>query len=143
VGDGLAVMTEAYQRLHLDDLASTSLETLKLNYPDHPSLKDGQFVPQVAEADNRSWLSKYTLGLIESRPPLPPGETRANQDVIKQFQDAKEAAGPGQQPGPLVVQLHDLRCVRLSLSTQRKKEPFGAPFLWARIIALCACHVLG
>ncbi|MBT2371103.1 outer membrane protein assembly factor BamD [Pseudomonas fluorescens] len=91
VGDGLAVMTEAYQRLHLDALAATSLETLKLNYPDHPSLKDGQFVPTVAEADNRSWLSKYTLGLIESRPPLPPGETRANQDVIKQYQDAKDA----------------------------------------------------
>jgi len=26
VGDGLAVMTEAYQRLHLDALAATSLE---------------------------------------------------------------------------------------------------------------------
>ncbi len=82
-------MTEAYQRLHLDELAATSLETLKLNYPNHPSLQDGQFVPSVAEADNRSWLSKATLGLIESRPPLPPGETRANQDVQKQFQDAK------------------------------------------------------
>jgi outer membrane protein assembly factor BamD len=84
-------MTEAYQRLHLDDLAATSLETLKLNYPNHPSLVDGQFHPSVAEADNRSWLSKATLGLIESRPPLPPGETRANQDVQKQFQDAKDA----------------------------------------------------
>ena len=31
------------------------------------------------------------MGLIESRPPLPPGETRANQDVQRQFQDAKEA----------------------------------------------------
>ncbi|MOA00797.1 Outer membrane protein assembly factor BamD precursor [compost metagenome] len=91
VGDGLAVMTEAYQRLHLDELAATSLETLKLNYPNHPTLVDGQFVPTVAEADNRSWLSKATLGLIESRPPLPPGETRANQDVQKQFQDAKDA----------------------------------------------------
>jgi outer membrane protein assembly factor BamD len=29
--------------------------------------------------------------LIDSRPPLPPGETRANQDVQKQFQDAKDA----------------------------------------------------
>jgi outer membrane protein assembly factor BamD len=66
VGDGLAVMTESYQRLHLDELAATSLETLKLNYPNHPSLVDGQFVPSVAEADNRSWLSKATLGLIES-----------------------------------------------------------------------------
>jgi outer membrane protein assembly factor BamD len=84
-------MTEAYQRLHLDDLAATSLETLKLNYPDHPSLDDGKFVPSRDEADNRSWLSKATLGLIESRPPLPPGETRANQDVQKQFQDARDA----------------------------------------------------
>ncbi|MGW8463068.1 outer membrane protein assembly factor BamD [Pseudomonas sp. CLCA07] len=91
VGDGLAIMTEAYQRMHLDELAATSLETLKLNYPNNPSLEDGQFKPSVAEADNRSWLSKATLGLIESRPPLPPGETRANQDVQRQFQDAKEA----------------------------------------------------
>jgi outer membrane protein assembly factor BamD len=85
-------------RLHLDELAATSLETLKLNYPNHPSLKDGQFVPQMDEADNRSWLSKATLGLIESRPPLPPGETRANQDVQKQFQDAKDAIPSELQP---------------------------------------------
>jgi outer membrane protein assembly factor BamD len=91
VGDGLAVMVESYQRLHLDELANTSLEALKLNYPNHPSLVDGQFKPSMEEADNRSWLSKATLGLIDSRPPLPPGETRANQDVQKQFQDAKDA----------------------------------------------------
>lgn len=91
VGDGLAVMVEAYQRLHLDDLADTSLQVLKTNYPDHPQLVDGKFEARTAEADNRSWLSKATLGLIESRPPLPPGQTRANQDVIKQYQDAKEA----------------------------------------------------
>ncbi|HEY0287047.1 MAG TPA: outer membrane protein assembly factor BamD [Pseudomonas sp.] len=91
VGDGLAVMVESYQRLHLDDLADTSLEVLKANYPDHPQLVDGKFEPRTAEADNRSWLSKATLGLIESRPPLPPGETRANQDVLKQYQDAKDA----------------------------------------------------
>ncbi|WP_394560681.1 outer membrane protein assembly factor BamD [Aquipseudomonas alcaligenes] len=90
VGDGLALMVEAYQRLELNDLASTSLETLKLNYPDHPSLVDGQFVPLEEEADNRSWLAKATLGLIESDAPLPPGETRASQDVIKQYEDAKE-----------------------------------------------------
>jgi outer membrane protein assembly factor BamD len=91
VGDGLAVMVEAYQRLHLDDLAATSLETLKLNYPNHPSLVDGKFVPQQAEADNRSWLSKATLGLVGSEPPLPPGETRGNQEVVKQYEDAKQA----------------------------------------------------
>ncbi|WP_213875347.1 outer membrane protein assembly factor BamD [Pseudomonas sp. dw_358] len=90
VGDGLAVMVEAYQRLHMDDLAATSLETLKLNYPDSPSLKDGKFVPQQQEADNRSWLTRATLGLIGNKDPLPPGETRANLDIQKQYQDDKD-----------------------------------------------------
>ncbi|KRW62828.1 outer membrane protein assembly factor BamD [Pseudomonas sp. TTU2014-080ASC] len=90
VGDGLAVMVEAYQRLTLDDLAATSLETLKLNYPDHPSLKDGQFVPRESDTDDRSWLAKATLGLIETDAPLPPGETRASQDVIRQYEDAED-----------------------------------------------------
>ena len=91
VGDGLAVMVESYQRMHLDELANTSLEVLKDNYPNHPSLVDGQFVPQVSDSDNRSWLSKATLGMIESSTPLPPGETRANLDIKKQYQDAKDA----------------------------------------------------
>ena len=90
VADGLALMTEAYQRLTLDELAATSLETLKLNYPDHPTLVDGQFVPREEEADNRSWLAKVTLGLIETDTPLPPGETRASQDVIRQYEEAEE-----------------------------------------------------
>ncbi|HCP53328.1 MULTISPECIES: outer membrane protein assembly factor BamD [Pseudomonas] len=90
VGDGLAVMTEAYQHLTLTELANTSLETLKLNYPDHPSLEDGQFVPLEEEEDNRSWLAKMTLGLIETDAPLPPGETRASQDVERQYQDAQD-----------------------------------------------------
>ncbi|WP_459206738.1 outer membrane protein assembly factor BamD [Pseudomonas sp. MLB6B] len=90
VGDGLAIMVESYQKMHLDDLAATSLEALKLNYPEHPSLVDGQFEPKRKEADDRSWLSKATLGLIETDTPLPPGETRANQDVVKQFQDARD-----------------------------------------------------
>ena len=90
VGDGLAIMTEAYQRLSLNDLAASSLETLKLNYPDHPSLENGEFVPREEEADNRSWLAKATLGLIETDTPLPPGETRASQDVIRQYEDAEQ-----------------------------------------------------
>ncbi|VXB27497.1 MULTISPECIES: outer membrane protein assembly factor BamD [unclassified Pseudomonas] len=90
VGDGLAIMTEAYQRLSLDDLAATSLETLKLNYPDHPSLESGEFVPLEEEADNRSWLAKATLGLIETDTPLPPGETRASQDVVRQYEEAEQ-----------------------------------------------------
>lgn len=88
VGDGLAVMVEAYQRLTLDDLAATSLETLKLNYPDHPSLENGEFVPQEEAADERSWLAKATLGLIESDVPPPPSQTQASLDVQRQYQDA-------------------------------------------------------
>ena len=45
VGDGLAIMIESYQLLHLDALATTSLEYLRINYPDHQSLKHGKFVP--------------------------------------------------------------------------------------------------
>jgi outer membrane protein assembly factor BamD len=91
VGDGLALMVEAYQRLRLNDLADTSLAALKLNYPQHPSLVDGEFVPREKGDDERSWLAKATLGLIETDAPLPPGETRASQDVQRQFQDAEEA----------------------------------------------------
>lgn len=88
VADALAIMVEAYQRLTLDELAATSLATLKQNYPEHPSLKDGEFVPREHEGDNRSWLSRVTLGLIETETPLPPGQTRANQDIQRQYQDA-------------------------------------------------------
>jgi len=90
VGDGLAIMVEAYQRLGLNDLADSSLETLKANYPDNPSLKDGQFVPREDEADNRSWLAKATLGLIETNDAPPHMETQASKDVIKQYEDAEQ-----------------------------------------------------
>ncbi|MGK9067130.1 outer membrane protein assembly factor BamD [Stutzerimonas chloritidismutans] len=87
VGDGLAVMTEAYQHLDLDELANTSLETLKLNYPDHPSLEEGQFVPREQESDNRSWLSRATLGLIETEN-ASPDTTQSNLDVVRQYEAA-------------------------------------------------------
>ncbi|WP_312521801.1 outer membrane protein assembly factor BamD [Stutzerimonas nitrititolerans] len=87
VGDGLAVMTEAYQRLKLDDLAASSLETLTLNYPEHASLEDGKFVPLEQEADNRGWLSRATLGLIESDVETP-DSSRANRDVLRQYENA-------------------------------------------------------
>lgn len=89
VGDGLAVMTEAYQRLGLDDLANTSLETLKLNYPEHPSLEDGKFVPRQQEADNRSWLSRATLGLIETENKAA-DSSQSNRDVVRQYENAAQ-----------------------------------------------------
>ncbi|WP_312913916.1 outer membrane protein assembly factor BamD [Stutzerimonas nitrititolerans] len=89
VGDGLAVMTEAYQRLKLDDLAASSLQTLTLNYPEHASLENGQFVPLEQEADNRGWLSRATLGLIESDVETP-DSSRANRDVLRQYENAAQ-----------------------------------------------------
>ena len=35
-GDALAIMTEAYDHLELNDLSADSFRVLKLNYPDHP-----------------------------------------------------------------------------------------------------------
>ncbi|HCJ27821.1 MAG TPA: outer membrane protein assembly factor BamD [Pseudomonas sp.] len=89
VGDGLAVMTEAYQRLGLDELAHSSLDTLKLNYPEHPSLEDGEFVPREKEADNRSWLSRATLGLIETENKAP-DSSQSNRDVVRQYENAAQ-----------------------------------------------------
>ncbi|WP_217476323.1 outer membrane protein assembly factor BamD [Stutzerimonas stutzeri] len=89
VGDGLAVMTEAYQHMGLNDLADSSLETLKLNYPDHPSLEDGEFVPREKEADNRSWLSRATLGLIETETKAP-DVSQSNRDVVRQYENAAQ-----------------------------------------------------
>ena len=47
-------------------------------------------MPLEEESDNRSWLAKATLGLIETDTPLPPGETRASQDVIRQYEEAEQ-----------------------------------------------------
>jgi outer membrane protein assembly factor BamD len=98
VADGLALMVDAYQRLGLTDLAATSLDVLKQNFPDSPNLVDGQFVASEAEADNRSWLSKATLGMLESDAPLPPGETRASQDIQRQYENAADAIPEELQP---------------------------------------------
>ena len=87
VADGLAIMTEAYQRLDLADLADTSLATLKLNYPEHRSLRKGEFVPLETEDDTRSWLSQATLGLIGSEA-TPIDASRANRDVLRQYENA-------------------------------------------------------
>lgn len=69
--DALAVMAHGYLLLEMPELAQPAIETLALNYPDHPSLdRDGQFNPeQVADADE-SWINRASLGLFD--PPTPP-----------------------------------------------------------------------
>src|SRR5690606_14193122 len=74
----------------LDDLAASSLATLKLNYPQHPSLDNGRFVPRES-MDERGWLARATLGLVETDTTLEPGETRASQDVQRQYEEAEDA----------------------------------------------------
>jgi outer membrane protein assembly factor BamD len=89
VGDGLALMIESYQNLGLDDLATTSLQSLKLNYPDHPTLNGGRFTPVDGEI-RYSWLAKRALELVDkAEAPLPP-QTNANKDILKQYQQAEQ-----------------------------------------------------
>lgn len=70
--DALAVMTQAYQLLGLEDLAADSFLVLKTNYPNHPSVdENGEFISagNLLELD-RSWINKATLGLFDH--PEPP-----------------------------------------------------------------------
>lgn len=90
-GDGLAIMVEAYQRMGMTDLANSSLEVLKLNYPKHPTLASGQFKPVVKELQDRDWFSRSIARWVGSNnDPLPPGQTRADEDLQKRYQDAVE-----------------------------------------------------
>jgi outer membrane protein assembly factor BamD len=72
MGDALAVMVQAYQLLGLNDQANDSLEVLRLNYPEHPSLDGaGAFISEfrLSEMD-QSWINKATFGLFDrSEPP--------------------------------------------------------------------------
>lgn len=89
--NGLAIMVEAYQRMGMTDLANSSLEVLKLNYPKHPTIASGTYKPMVKELADRDWFSRTVVRWVGSNnDPLPPGQTRANQDLEKRYQDALE-----------------------------------------------------
>ena len=72
VPDGLAVMAQGYILLGQNDLAEDAIETLAMNYPNHPSLdKNGEFQSvYTLEGLQRSWINKATFGLFD--PPQPP-----------------------------------------------------------------------
>lgn len=72
VPDALAVMAQGYLLLGMSDLAQDAIDTLALNYPDHPSLnKDGEFdTVYTAEGLQRSLINKVSFGLFN--PPKPP-----------------------------------------------------------------------
>ncbi|HBT58217.1 MULTISPECIES: outer membrane protein assembly factor BamD [Halopseudomonas] len=91
VGDGLALMVAGYNRLAMQDLADSALETLKLNYPEHPALVNGEFKhhvePAVAEMD---WLESASVGLIDAVTAPPPrmAKTQMEREMERQYQDA-------------------------------------------------------
>jgi outer membrane protein assembly factor BamD len=91
VGDSLALMVAGYNRLAMQDLADSALETLKLNYPEHPALIDGEFKhhvePAVAEMD---WLESASVGLIDAVTAPPPrmAKTQMEREMERQYQDA-------------------------------------------------------
>ncbi len=72
VADGLAVMAQGYLILGMDDLAQDAIDTLVLNYPDHPSLnKDGEFdTVYTQDGLQRSLINRMSFGLFN--PPKPP-----------------------------------------------------------------------
>tara|TARA_R110000823_G_scaffold295738_6_gene415709 strand:- start:37373 stop:38233 length:861 start_codon:yes stop_codon:yes gene_type:complete len=72
VADGLAVMAQGYILLGLNDLARDAIDTLAMNFPEHPSIdKEGQFDSvYTLNGLQRSWLNKLSFGLID--PPQPP-----------------------------------------------------------------------
>lgn len=89
--NGLAIMVEAYQRMGMTDLANSSLEVLKLNYPKYPAIAGGTYKPMVKELADRDWFSRTIVRWVGSNnDPLPPGQTRANEDLQKRYQDALE-----------------------------------------------------
>lgn len=73
VPDALAVMVQAYQLLGLTELADGSLQVLRANYPEHPSLdQNGLFISEFkpgGEGTERSWVNIATFGLFDRAEP--------------------------------------------------------------------------
>lgn len=94
VADGLALMVEAYRRLAMDDLADNALLTLQTNYPDHPSLADGEFRHHVEPAQREAGrLKSMTVGLLDNvlTPPSMNRETQMEREIEQQYQNAVAA----------------------------------------------------
>lgn len=71
-GDGLAVMAQGYLLLGMDELADEAIQTLALNFPDHPALDENGNFDTVYTEDGvqQSFINKASFGLFD--PPKPP-----------------------------------------------------------------------
>ena len=81
VPDGLAVMSQAYYMLEMQELADNSVKVLAANYPEHPSLDlNGQFdFDQLLIGNEDSFLDKVSFGLLKRIKP-PAFDTRTIYD---------------------------------------------------------------
>ena len=94
VDDGLALMVEGYRRLAMDELANNALLTLQTNYPEHPSLKDGEFQHHVEPAQrDAGWVESMTVGLLDKvmTPPAMNRDTQMEREMEQQYQAALNA----------------------------------------------------
>ncbi|TVP89932.1 MAG: outer membrane protein assembly factor BamD [Pseudomonadaceae bacterium] len=105
VPDGLALMVEAYQRLALDDLADAALLTLQDNYPEHPSLRNGEFRHHVEPRQrDAGWIEGMTIGALDKllTPPTVAGGNMMDREMQRQYNEAvsnlpREVRAPQQQ----------------------------------------------
>lgn len=94
----IEIMVEMYLRLGLNELADSSLEILRNNYPDNPSLnKDGDFIVSNQITDP-SFLYTASFGLLGSNkkdtpltPVNRPSDTDTNQNVTRASQKKKRS----------------------------------------------------
>ena len=72
VADGRAVMAQGYLLLGMEELARDAIDTLAMNYPQHPNLNERGEFESVYTLDGlqRSWINRATFGLFD--PPKPP-----------------------------------------------------------------------
>lgn len=71
VADGLAVMIQAYKSMGLDAQAASSIEVLKMNFPDYPALSaSGEFISDFDIDGNRSFINQMSFGFFDT--PNPP-----------------------------------------------------------------------
>jgi outer membrane protein assembly factor BamD len=70
VPDALAVMAQAYHLLGMQNLSDDAVSVLKLNFPNHPALDEGEFNYRYGRDEKRSWVSYLTFGLFDQDPSI-------------------------------------------------------------------------
>ena len=94
VGDGLALMVEAYQRMAMPELAETSLQVLRTNYPEHASLASGSFRHHEEPAERERGMFNAMAGDLLDKVMTPPSRsagTQMEREMQQQYLQARDA----------------------------------------------------